>query len=110
MSSFRLQKLNSLLKKEISQILIKEIDFDNAFVSITDVDSTGDCSKATVFISVMPEEKEQKVLSILEKNIYDIQKQIDRKLRMKPVPKIHFEIDKGMKNFYKMNQFTNKRK
>lgn len=107
MSSFRIQKVNSLLKREISQILLKEIDFENTFVSITEVESTGDCSQASVFISVTPEENEEKALSILNKNIYDIQKQIDKKLKMKPVPKIHFEIDQGMKNFYKINQLAN---
>jgi ribosome-binding factor A len=109
MSSFRLQKVNSLLRKEISQILLREMDFGDNFVSITDVQSTGDLSQAKVLISVLPEENEKKVLSVLKKNIYNIQKQINKKLNMKPVPKIHFEIDEGMKNFYKIDQLTNKR-
>jgi ribosome-binding factor A len=109
MSSFRLQKVNSLLRKEISQIFLREMDFGDNFISITDVQSTGNLSQAKVLISVLPEENEKKVLSVLKKNIYNIQKQINKKLNMKPVPKIHFEIDEGMKNFYKIDQLTNKR-
>ena len=46
-------------------------------------------------ISVMPLEKSQTALQILEKNIFDLQQLLNKKLKMRPVPKIRFEIDQS---------------
>jgi ribosome-binding factor A len=125
MSSFRLQKVNSLLRKEISQILLKEIDFGDSLVTITDVKTIPNLTEAKISITVIPtrpnptpfspkegklnglDEKEREALSILKRNIYDIQKIIDKKFKIRPVPKIHFEIDEGVKNLYRIDKLSN---
>jgi len=104
--SQRLEKINSLLKKEVAQVILKEIEFKEFLVSITDADATPDLTQATLLITVMPEIKEKEALLTLKKNIYDIQQKINKKFKMKPVPKIRFEIDQGMKNFYKIDKIS----
>jgi len=91
--SQRILQVNQLLKQEISQSLLREIDFDGALVTITEVDASDDLRQAKVKISVMPTEKSEQVLKILEKNIYHLQQILNKKLNMKTVPKIRFVID-----------------
>jgi len=102
----RIEKVNSLLQKEISQILLKELDFGNTLVTITGVETSRNLLESKILITVLPQEKEEEILRTLKDNIYDIQKMIDKKLNMRPVPKIHFEIDEGMKNFYRIDKIS----
>lgn len=91
--SQRIKQVNQLLKQEISQSLLREIDFDGVLVTITEVDASDDLRQAKVKISVMPTEESEQVLRILEKNIYHLQQILNKKLTMKIVPKIRFVID-----------------
>ena len=91
--SQRILRVNQLLKQEVSQSLSREIDFDGVLVTITKVDASDDLKQAKVKISVMPTEKSEQVLRILEKNIYHLQQILNKKLTMKTVPKIRFVID-----------------
>jgi len=91
----RIKRVNELLRHEISQLLLKEIDFGNALVTITKVESSSDLRQAKIKISVMPTEQNERVLHILERNIFHLQQLLNKKLTMKIVPKIIFEIDKA---------------
>ena len=98
----RIEKVNSLLEHEISKILLKDFAFSpEILVTLTRVDTTGNMIEAKAYISVFPEEKSAGILNALQKSTYDIQYQINRTLRMRPVPKIKFvketEISKAAK-------------
>ena len=51
--------------------------------------------EAKVFVSVMPEEKFEQVFKIINSQIFDIQQQINKNLKMRPVPKIIFRMEKA---------------
>ena len=85
----RILKINELLKREIGSILLREVDVpDEAFVTLTRVDTSPNLQQAKVYISVIPEEKSKETLRILGKQIFSIQQSLNKKLRMRPVPKI----------------------
>jgi ribosome-binding factor A len=87
----RILKINELLKEEIGKIILEEIDFEREiFATIIKVDTSKDLSYAKIFISVYPSEKTDEVLKKINGNIYSIQKILDKKLKMRPVPKISF--------------------
>lgn len=91
----RIQRVNQLIKKELSQIILQEIDFPkNALVTITRVDSSPNLIQTKVYVSVIPEDKIEDVLEILEKSIYDLQQILNKRLNMRPVPKIKFVMEK----------------
>jgi ribosome-binding factor A len=94
--SERIKKVNELLKQEINQLLLREVDFRGAFVTITDIDTSSDLKYTNVKIVIYPEDKTHEVFKILEKDIYDIQQGLNKRLHrsIKYVPKIRFEIDK----------------
>ena len=91
----RLIKINELLKQEVSKIILKELDIPrNVLVTITKSKTEPNLRRSVIYITTFPEKSGQDVILELELNIYDIQKILNRKLNMKPVPKIEFKIDK----------------
>jgi len=92
--SQRIKKVNELLKQEVSKLLLKEVDFDNALVTITDVDTSPNLQQSKIRISVLPTGKSEEVLNENKKSIFHMQKILNKKLYMRPVPKMIFEIDK----------------
>jgi len=51
-------------------------------------------NQAKVYISVMPEEKIKEVIEILNKNIYEIQHKLNKRLNMKILPRLIFIQEK----------------
>jgi ribosome-binding factor A len=45
----------------------------------------------------MPEQKEKRILEMLEKNVYFLQQKINERLRMRPIPKISFRGEEKTK-------------
>lgn len=87
------EKLNMLMRDELGKIIDRTLEFpESTLVTITRVHTSSDLRYATVFISVFNTDN-TKVLQILDKNVYHIQQQLNKALRMRPVPKIRFTID-----------------
>ncbi len=93
--SKRIQRVNQLMRQEISQLLLREIDLPkNILVTVTRVETASDLSQSRVFLSAIPEESIDKVISLLNKKIYWLQQKINKRLVMKRVPRIKFTEDK----------------
>jgi len=93
--SKRIQRLNSLIKREISQIILREFDFPlDVLVTITRAETSPDLTDSGIWVSVFPESQIEKVMTILNKRIYFIQQKLNQRLRMRPIPKIRFLKEK----------------
>lgn len=89
----RIEKLNKLLKEELSQILNREFEIpEGHLLTITRISISPNAYYATVFISVLGGNP-LSVLKFLKKNIYHIQQLFNKRVRMRPVPRISFKID-----------------
>jgi len=92
----RYQRIESLIKEELNKIILKELEFPGALVTITEVEAQKDLEDADVFISVLPSEKTAEVMGELKKNQRQLQHWLLKKINIKPMPKIIFKIDYGM--------------
>ena len=108
--SQRILRVNQLIKQEIGQLLSREIDFANVLVTITQVETSPDLRQAKIKISIMPIEKSESVLKILEKNIYHLQQILNKKLKMRTVPKIRFVIDQAEAKAQRIEEILGKMK
>lgn len=87
----RILRINELIREQLGQIILREVEFPrDVLVTITRVETLPNLAETFVFISVMPNSENKKIQSILNHHIYDLQKEIDHRLRMRPVPKIIF--------------------
>ena len=99
-TSRRVEKLSSLLKREISELLVYGVRDDRihqAMITITTVQVSGDLQHAKIFISLFGEEKKKaEVLVGLEEAKGFIRAELARRLQMRRSPELVFKIDKGM--------------
>ena len=104
----RVKKIDELIKRELGKIILREIGFSrNILVTVTGVEVSGNLQQAKVFVSVLPEEETKNVLEVLEKEIYNLQKILDSRLRMRPVPKIKFIEDKKSEEAQRVEKILN---
>jgi len=95
MNSKRIQRVNQLLKKELGRILLREVEFPkDVLVTVTRVESSPNLIQAKVYISVMSVEETPRVLQILNWQIYNIQQILNKRLKMRPIPRIKFLEEK----------------
>lgn len=96
--SNRIEKVNALIKNELGKIFLRDVDFpQGVLVTITHVDSSPNLREAKIYVSVMPDEKIDKVFEILNRRIYDIQQVLNRRLNMRPIPRIEFKKEEKTK-------------
>ena len=107
--SLRIQKVNELLKQEVSGLILRELDFNrDTMVTITEVSTSPDLQQAKVKVSIMPFFKAEKILKILNSQVFNLQKLLNKKLKMKIVPKIRFELDKSEERKTRIEQLFRK--
>lgn len=107
--SLRIQRVNELLKQEIGGLILKELDFNrDTMVTITEVDASDDLQQAKVRVSIMPFLKAEKMLKVLNSQVFNLQKLLNKKLKMKIVPKIRFELDKSEERKTRIEQLLKK--
>jgi ribosome-binding factor A len=95
MASERINRVNELIRSSIAEIISRELDMPpGVFLTVTKVDTSADLRYARVFVSVFPEKKFGKTMEYLKKKIYFIQGALNRKLSMKPLPRVEFVSDK----------------
>jgi ribosome-binding factor A len=89
--SKRIQRVNTLIKEEVSQLILKEIEFpSNVLATITRAETSSDLKESRVFVSVMPVSQTKKVIQILNKTIYFLQRKLNKRLNMRPLPRLKF--------------------
>ncbi len=107
--SERLLKINDLIRDEVSKIIAKEVDLPpKCLVTIMRVDTSKDLTHSKVYFSVFPTPKGQQALKTLNQSIYPIQKKLDKILKMRPVPKLIFKLEKGIEAKEKVEELLEK--
>lgn len=101
--SERIEKINDLIRDHISEILLREISLKKGvFVSVIKVSTTKDLEHAKLMISVFPQEERQYVKATLRKEMFRIQGALNRKMSIRIVPRIEFQIDTTQENVDKI--------
>ncbi|MBX9972451.1 30S ribosome-binding factor RbfA [Bacillus sp. CMF12] len=96
--SLRANRVGEQMKKELGEIIGRKIkDPRVGFVTVTDVQVTGDLQQATVFISVLgDEEQRENTLRGLAKAKGFIRSEIGQRIRLRKTPEILFEFDESI--------------
>ncbi|MBP1931534.1 30S ribosome-binding factor RbfA [Ammoniphilus resinae] len=98
MSKVRVSRIGEQMKKELSQIIQREIkDPRIGFVTVTAVEVTGDLQQAKVYVSVMGnEEQTENSLAALQKAKGFIRTEVGRRIQLRHTPELLFKIDKSI--------------
>ncbi|EKD23737.1 MAG: ribosome-binding factor A [uncultured bacterium] len=93
---YRKERLSNIIAEELSKLIVRELEFDNALVTITDVKLSEDSDFADVKFSVIPSDKHKEALKILDRSAGYLQRLLIRKLSLRSIPYIRFEYDPGL--------------
>jgi ribosome-binding factor A len=89
----RLLRVNELIKRELSVLIGREITFENALVTVNQVDVTPDLKSAHVYVSVLGAEARASAMSKLEANRAMLQSDLSRHVILKHTPHLVFHLD-----------------
>jgi ribosome-binding factor A len=99
-NSRRVERVASLIKREISQMLMLDIKDDRVgagMVSVTDVDVSGDLQHAKVFVSIYgTAEAKAETMEGLKAATGFVRSELGQRLRLRRTPEILFREDVGV--------------
>ncbi|MCZ0702607.1 ribosome-binding factor A [Natronobacillus azotifigens] len=94
MNQMRANRVAEQMKKELGDIISRKIkDPRVGFVTVTDVEVTGDLQQAKIFITVLEEGQKQDTLIGLAKAKGFIRSEIGNRIRLRKTPELFFEFD-----------------
>ncbi len=95
MSEHRIEKIESLILHVLGEMIQREFTPpQGALVSLTRIAASGNLQEAKVYISVIPDRLGNEIIGSLQKNAWRFQEELNKKLKMRPVPKIIFAADR----------------
>ncbi len=112
MTNRRTERVCSLIRDVIGEIILAKISdprIDPARVSVTRVQTADDFLSATVFVSVLGEEKQQKLaLAALQHAAGHVQELMMRQIDLRNTPVLTFRLDKQFKKTLQTLQILQK--
>ncbi len=114
----RVSRVASLIKREVSQILIDGIKDDRVgtgMVSITDVDVSGDLQHAKIFVSIYgTEEARRETMEGLKSATGYVRSYLGQRVRLRRTPEVIFiedrSLERGDKMLTLLNELAHNRK
>jgi ribosome-binding factor A len=99
------------MKRELSDIIRRELKDERiaGIVSITDIETSGDCRYAKVFVSVFGDESQQKgTIDALTEHSGFIRGEVCRRLSMRFAPEMIFRLDNSLERGAKVSELIAK--
>lgn len=107
--SNRIEKVNSLLKRNISDIINNQINDPRiqGFISVTSVSTTPDLKWAKVFLSIYNPKNQKETLEVIKSASGYIRKLLASQIDFRCVPSLDFELDTSAEYSEKINNLLN---
>lgn len=89
--SDRIRKINSLIQQHISTLISRHVDLKpGVFVTIPKVDTSPDLRYTRISVSIFPHKESHYALETLKNEKHVLQRELNKLLHMKPLPRITF--------------------
>ena len=105
MVSSRDQKLKDVIREAAAEFLQRQGNY-TSILTVTDVSLSDRGNQATIFFTVLPENKEKGALDFTKRQRAEFREFFKNKARMRALPFFDFEIDKGEKNRQKIDEIA----
>ena len=90
----RIERVCEVLKRELGQIILRELTFSTPLVTVSGVEITPDLKQAHVYVSALGNDAQrQNVLTVLEQNRGMLQAQVSKRVVLKHTPHLNFKLD-----------------
>ena len=107
--SNRIEKINSLLKKYISEIINQKIHDPRVegIISVTNVNTASDLKYAKVYLSIFNSKDKLETLDAIKNASGFIRKELASKVEFRFVPSLNFELDDSAEYSQKIESILN---
>jgi ribosome-binding factor A len=107
MQSERQQKMNRELARILATFIERESN-RSSLITVTRCDISPNFKNLIVYLSVLPEDKEDQVMSFMKRRAKDAREYVKKNLSMRVIPFIEFRIDAGEKNRQRITELLRK--
>ena len=99
----RQEKVASLIR-ELSAFFLARENNNTSLITITSCSVSPDMKRATLFITVLPENRQDTALDFTKRKRADLRDYLKKNMSTKVIPFIDIEIDRGEKNRQKIDE------
>lgn len=99
----KLQRINKEMRKLFADFIERESN-KNSLITVTRCEISKDRKNIAVFVTVMPQAEEQKVVGFLNRRKWDARDYMKKRIQTRVIPFVHFTIDEGEKNRQKIDR------
>lgn len=96
--------------RNIAQDFFQKESSGVSLITVTKANISRDLERSTIFITVLPENKEEQALSFARRMRTDLRTEIKNKLRIRKIPNVEIKIDDGEKARQIMDSLLRKNK
>ena len=98
MSSLRIQRVRELLKRQIGEVIHRELPMSEAgIITVNEVNVTNDLHSATVYVGIVGSgDQKKKSMDLLQKERKRIQGLVSRAVILKYTPHLRFVCDESV--------------
>ncbi|MFA6353465.1 MAG: ribosome-binding factor A [Candidatus Paceibacterota bacterium] len=99
----RNEKVANQIKELAAQFLGRENN-RTSLITVISTSCSPDLKKATIFITVLPSNKEKDALGFIKRNLGELRGFIKKNIEIKTIPFLDVAIDQGEKNRQKIDE------
>ena len=90
----RMEKVHKEIMRVFGQVLQAEADLPpDMLVTVTRAAASRNLRTSTVWLSVLPAEQGETVLTALQGQLYDLQGSFNRRVALRPLPRLRLALD-----------------
>jgi ribosome-binding factor A len=110
MGTRRIERVNELIREEISELIRREVKDPrlDSFISVTEVMTSPDLRHARVFVSIMgtDEEKQQVEKGLIAAKGF-LRRELGERLTLRYIPELTFQLDDSIERGSRLLQLIN---
>jgi ribosome-binding factor A len=98
MGQLRVEKVQELIKQELSKMILTELkDPGIGFVTVTQVEATGDLRSAKVYLSLLgTDEQKAQTWQALQRALGHMRSEIGKRIRLRLTPELTLHLDESL--------------
>jgi ribosome-binding factor A len=107
----RAERVSTLIRQEICELLLEHINDPrlNGLISVTEVSTSPDLKNARIYISVLGDDETAKeAMKGFRSATGFFRKELSRRLQLRYVPELNFELDKSIERGARILNIINK--
>jgi ribosome-binding factor A len=109
MSSYRIEKVNELIKRELGQIIFREFEApDGSLITVVKVETTRDLLETKVWLSIFPIIVAAEIFKNLKKKKDYFRFLLKQRHCINPMPRAKFVLDLNMGDFKRVENILSK--